>query len=170
MKVPFTIEDLGIEFSRFSARDFELHCATWRDDANSHIYSVRVSHAPYGWLAVLENDGREVGRVSAATKASCADLALGAMKAYLVRGHRKALRTLRRDAEEAYAACHPYETVLLEACEFDINLAHAVESVAIRRCYTADRLRGVNFAKILEMMVTFVASSNTPAITEGGAE
>jgi len=170
MKVPFDIPELGISFSRFAAKDFELHCATWRDGANSHIYSVRVKHAPYAWTATLENDGREVGRVGALTKAACAELALGAMKAYLVRAHRKTLRTIAKDAKEFYAQCHPYEMALLDACGCDLGLAHAVEAVALRRGYTADRLRGADFAEILEMAVVSVAMSNTPAITEGGAE
>ncbi len=175
MKVPFEIPDLGISFSRFAAKDFELHCATWRDGANSHIYSVRVQHAPYAWTATLENDGREVGRVGAPTKAACAELALGAMRAYILRGHRKTLRTMAKDAEKAYAECHPYEMALLAACDSDLNLAHAVEAVSLKRGFTADRLRGANLAKILEMTVVSVAMSNTsdasnaPA-TEGGAE
>ena len=170
MKVPFEIPDLGISFSRFAAKDFELHCATWRNENDSHIYSVRVLRSGVIWTATLENDGREVGHVMANTKAACAELALGAMRAYILRGHRKTLRTMAKDAKEAYAQCHPYEMALLAACDSDLNLAHAVEAVALRRGYTPDRLRGADFAKLLEMMVASVAWSNTPAITEGGAE
>ena len=175
MKVPFEIELLGISFSRFSAKDCEYHCAAWKDECNSHVYAVRVQHAPYGWTATLENDGREVGRVAAATKAACAELALGAMKQYLVRAHRKTLRTMAKDAEKAYAECHPYEMALLAACDSDLNLAHAVETVALKRGFTADSLRGANFAKILEMTVVSVAMSNTPDASnapaaKGGAE
>ena len=125
------------------------------------------------WTATLENDGREVGRVAAATKAACAQLALGAMRAYIVRCHRKTLRTMAKDAKEAYAQCHPYEMALFAACDSDLNLAHAVEAVALRRGYTPDRLRGADFAKILELAVVSVAMSNAPqppAAKEGGAE
>ena len=175
MKVPYEIPDLGISFSRFAARDFELHCATWRDGCNSHVYYVRVMRSVVLWTATLENDGREVGRVMADTKAACAELALGAMRAYIIRGHRKTLRTMAKDAKEAYAQCHPYEMALLAACDSDLNLAHAVEAVALKRGFTADSLRGANFAKILEMTVVSVAMSNTPdasnaPATEGGAE
>ena len=175
MKVPFEIPDLGISFSRFAAKDFELHCAAWRNENDSHIYSVRVLRSGAVWSAALENDGREVGRVMANTKAACAELALGAMRAYIVRGHRKTLRTMAKDAEKVYAECHPYEMTLLAACDSDLNLAHAVEAVALKRGFTADSLRGANFAKILEMTVVSVAMSNTPdasnaPATEGGAE
>ena len=175
MKVPFEIPDLGISFSRFAAKDFELHCAAWRNGNDSHIYSVRVLRSGVIWTATLENDGREVGRVAAATKAACAELALGAMRAYIVRGHRKTLRTMAKDAEKVYAECHPYEMALLAACDSDLNLAHAVEAVALKRGFTADSLRGANFAKILEMTVVSVAMSNTPDASnapaaKGGAE
>ena len=169
MKVPFDMPELGISFSRFAARDFELHAATWRDGCNSHVYYVRVMQSGVVWSAVLENDGREVGRVMANTKAACAELALGAMRAYIVRGHRRTLRTMAKDAKEFYAKCHPYEMTLLDACGCDLGLAHAVEAVALRRGYTPDRLRGANFAKMLEMTIVSVAMSNTSAITEGGA-
>ena len=173
MKVPFKIELLGIAFSRFSAKDCEYHCAAWKDECNSHVYAVRVMQSGAVWSAALENDGREVGRVMANKKAACAELALGAMKAYLLRAHRKTLRTMAKDAKEAYAQCHPYEMALFAACDSDLNLAHAVEAVALRRGYTPDRLRSADFAKMLEMTVVSVAMSNAPqfpAPKEGGAE
>lgn len=175
MKVPYRIEDLGIEFSRFAAKECEVHCATWRDGDNSHIYKVEMTPHPAGWHASLSNDGRNVGGVTAESRSRCADMAMGAMRAYIVRGHRRTLRSLRRGSDAAYAELHPYALDLLDKCDSDLSLAQAVESILLKRGIPSERMRGVDFAKALELFVVSVAQTTDPAMPapnakEGGAE
>ena len=167
------IEDLGIEFQRLRSEDAEMYAANWSNGHSSHLYLVGISRSGGVWRATLGIDLRYIGGVEARTRSRCADMAVYAMRAVILRGHRKTLRTMAKNAKEAYAQCHPYEMALFAACDSDLNLAHAVEAVALRRGYTPDRLRGADFAKILELAVVSVAMSNAPqrpAPKEGGAE
>ena len=157
MKVPYRIEDLGIEFSRFAAEECEVH-----------IYKVEMTPHPAGWHASLSNDGRNVGGVTAESRSRCADMAMGAMRAYIVRGHRRTLRSLRRDSEAAYAELHPYELDLLDKCDSDLSLAQAVESILLKRGIPCERMRGVDFAKALELFVMSVAQTTAPALPVAG--
>ena len=100
MEKALVIEELGIEFGRYAAAGCELYAATWRNDKDSHIYTVAITRGADGqWRASLRFDDREVGACSAASRCRCAEMAVAAMRAVLRRGHRKTLRALARKAE-----------------------------------------------------------------------
>jgi len=99
MEKALVIEELGIEFSRFAAAGCEHFAATWRNDHDSHVYTITLVRETEAWRASLRFDDREVGACSAASRCRCADMAVAAMRAVLRRGHRKTLRALARKAE-----------------------------------------------------------------------
>ena len=92
------IEKLGIEFRKFSSAEAELFVSEWRNDNDSHIYTVSLTRKDGQWRASLRFDDREIGQCSAPSRARCAEMAVGAMRSVLIRGHRKTLRTLAKKA------------------------------------------------------------------------
>ena len=97
------IEDLGIEFKRFKSGKAEFYICQWDNGHDSHLYSVGIVDQIGRWTANLAIDGRRVGGCDADTRSRCADMAVYAMRAVILRGHRKTLRTLRRAKESAEA-------------------------------------------------------------------
>ena len=96
-RMDLEIEELGIRFTPLHSKDYWIIAAYWGNGQDRHVYSVRMAREGYGWRAVLENDGREVGSFSSTlSQYTAAHMALAALKAYIRRGHRRTLRTLRR--------------------------------------------------------------------------
>ncbi len=95
------IEDLGIEFKRFKSGKAEFYICQWDNGHDSHLYSVGIVDQIGRWAATLSIDGRRVGGCDADTRSRCADMAVYAMRAVILRGHRRTLRTLRREKEAA---------------------------------------------------------------------
>ena len=164
------IEELGIEFVPLWSKDHWLVAASWHDGQNAHVYSVRMGRdGDRGWTAHLENDGREFATLSSPLSAWTAiKMGLSAMKAYIRRGHRRAIRTLNRQAVDDLAAHYERLRILEPACGHDDNLANAVLEVADRRGIDIKRLKGVNFMKMLELFVESVAMSSIPKLETGG--
>ena len=111
------IEDLGIEFQRLRSEDAEMYAANWSNGHSSHLYLVGISRSGGVWRATLGIDLRYIGGVEARTRSRCADMAVYAMRAVILRGHRKTLRTLRRAKEAAEAAKKEAETPSLSPDE-----------------------------------------------------
>lgn len=102
---PLEIPECGIDFNRYHSKDCEVFVCAWKDDHISHVYEVRCRKVEDGkWLAVLSNDGRKLCTLSAPTRHLAYRFALGAMRNYLRRGHRK---TIRRAAAAAAAGNQP---------------------------------------------------------------
>ena len=98
------LPELGISFRRFfSPRCIKL-VAPWHDDANSHVYEISIRKWVTGdWCAILYNDALEVARLVTKSKWACERMASEAMRAYLIRGHRKTWRKARKAAKGAQA-------------------------------------------------------------------
>ena len=89
------IPELGITFSRFAVAQYEKYCAAWRNENDAHVYEVTVLRINGRWRAVLANDGSPVCELASASKEVARRCGLAAMRAYLLRGHRKSWRKAR---------------------------------------------------------------------------
>lgn len=90
---PLEIPECGIDFKRYHSHDCEVYVCAWHDDSWSHVYEVRMRRTENGWRAVMSNDGRKLCSMLAPTRQLAYRCALGAMRGYLKRGHRKTLKT-----------------------------------------------------------------------------
>ena len=101
---PLEIPECGIGFKRYHSADCEVYICAWQAEncSTSHVYEIRMRKAEGGkWVATLSNDGRKLCTLGAPSRQLAYRCALGAMRDYLKRGHR---RTLRRVAAAAAAA------------------------------------------------------------------
>ena len=90
---PLEIPACGIDFRRYHGADCEVYICAWKDGHISHVYEVRMRKVEEEkWVAVLSNDGRKLCTLSAPSRQLAYRCALGAMRAYLRRGHRKTIR------------------------------------------------------------------------------
>ena len=99
-----SLPELGIQFRRHTSANMTRLIATWRDDANDHIYEISVQRdgdSPNcGWRALATNDGHVVFQLRTKNRSNCEQFAFSAMKRYLKRGHRKTYRTLAKAKKE----------------------------------------------------------------------
>lgn len=99
-----SIPALGIQFRRYRSANTTILVATWRDDANSHVYVLRVERdgdtPDCGWRATATNDGHIVFQLRTKSRSNCENLALSAMRRYLKRGHRCTYRTIAKAKKE----------------------------------------------------------------------
>ena len=95
-----SLPELGIQFRRHNSANMTKLIATWRDDANDHVYEISVlrdGDSPNcGWRALATNDGHNVFQLRTKNRHNCEHFALAAMKRYLKRGHSKTYRTLAK--------------------------------------------------------------------------
>ena len=99
-----SLPELGIQFRRHKSANMTKLIATWRDDANDHVYEISVQRdgdSPNcGWRALATNDGHVVFQLRTKNRSNCEQFAFSAMKRYLKRGHRKTYRTLAKAKKE----------------------------------------------------------------------
>ena len=100
---PLEIPECDIDFKRFHSQDCEVCICVWKNENQAHVYEVRCSRFEGQWRATLSNDGRTVGELLAPGRHTCYMLALGAMRAYLRRGHRKTIKAKKAAATLAGA-------------------------------------------------------------------
>jgi hypothetical protein len=89
---------LGMLFRRYKSANMTKLVASWRDEANSHVYEITVEpicDSP-GWCATATNDGHVVFQLRTKNRTNCEHFALSAMKRYLKRGHRRTYRTIAK--------------------------------------------------------------------------
>ena len=95
-----SLPELGIQFRRYTSANMTKLIATWRDDANDHVYEISVQRdgdSPNcGWRALATNDGHNVFQLRTKSRSNCEHFALAAMKRYLKCGHRKTYRTIAK--------------------------------------------------------------------------
>lgn len=95
-----SLPELGIQFRCYKSANMTKLIATWRDDANDHVYEISVQRdgdSPNcGWRALATNDGHNVFLLHTKNRHNCEHFALSAMKRYLQSGHRKTYRTLAK--------------------------------------------------------------------------
>ena len=95
-----SLPELGIQFRRHKSANMTKLIATWRDDANDHVYEISVQRdgdSPNcGWRALATNDGHNVFQLRTKNRHNCEHFALSDMKRYLKSGHRKTYRTLAK--------------------------------------------------------------------------
>ncbi len=93
-----SVPALGIQFRRHKSANMTKLVATWRDDANDHIYEITVQRdgdtPNCGWRATATNDGHNVFQLLTKNRSKCEQCALSAMKRYLKRGHRRTYRRI----------------------------------------------------------------------------
>lgn len=98
-----SVPALGIQFRRYKSANMTKLVATWRDDANDHVYEISVQRdgdSPNcGWRALATNDGHNVFQLRTKNRTNCELFALAAMKRYLKRGHRKTYRKITKAKE-----------------------------------------------------------------------
>jgi hypothetical protein len=87
---PLDLPEIGISFQRFHSRAYTMFVAAWRDgEANSHVYALTVERVREDYFAIAQNDGQEVFRLSSSSHYLAVLAGLAAMRAYLIRGHRR---------------------------------------------------------------------------------
>ena len=95
-----SVPALGIQFRRHKSANMTKLVATWRNDADDHIYEITVQRdgdtPNCGWRATATNDGHVVFQLRAKNRSNCEHFALSAMKRYLKRGHRRTYRTIAK--------------------------------------------------------------------------
>ena len=95
-----SVPALGIQFRRYTSVNMTKLIATWRDDANDHVYEISVQRdgdtPNCGWRALATNDGHNVFQLRTKNRTNCEHFALSAMKRYLKRGHRRTYRTIAK--------------------------------------------------------------------------
>ncbi len=101
---PLDIPELDISFKRFYSASYQVYIAAWNNGCDAHVYALTVERVREDWFAIAANDGHEVFRLSCNSKFLAARIGLAAMRAYLIRGHR---RTWRRARAAAVAAAVP---------------------------------------------------------------
>lgn len=100
---PLEIPECGIDFKRYHSPDCEVYICAWKSKGENiaHVYEVRCRKLEDGtWRAVLSNDGRKLCSLDATGRHLAYMLGLGAMRAYLRRGHRKTIRSVEKSAEK----------------------------------------------------------------------
>ena len=97
---PLEIPECGIDFKRYHSPDCEVYICAWQNKNNAigHVYEIRLRRTDDGWRAVLSNDGRKLCSLAATGRHLAYLLALGAMRAYLRRGHRKTIMLAKKAA------------------------------------------------------------------------
>jgi hypothetical protein len=82
----------GATWQRFASRDMTLYALGWRNETDSHVYTVTIERRDAGWTATLQNDGREVWAMAGTSRWTIERCAYAAAVSYLMRGHRRARR------------------------------------------------------------------------------
>ena len=86
------IPELGVSFRRFRSRDYFKYVCGWRNAAHSRVYELEVKRLGSACTAAAYSDGRELFRLMADSLDLARRCGLAAMRAYLIRGHRKTWR------------------------------------------------------------------------------
>lgn len=98
---PLEIPECGIDFKRYYSKDCEVYICAWKDGQEniSHVYEVRCRKVEDGkWEAEGSNDGRKLFTLSVPSRQLSYRFALGAMRDYLRRGHRKSIKRAKKTA------------------------------------------------------------------------
>lgn len=101
---PLEIPECGIDFRRYYSKDCEVYICAWKDGQGniSHVYEVRCRKVEEGkWVAEGSNDGRKLFAMIVPSRQLSYRFALGAMRDYLRRGHRKTIRKAKKAAADA---------------------------------------------------------------------
>ena len=97
---PLEMPEIGIDFKRFHSADADVYICGWKNEYISHVYEIRMRRVEDGWRVVMTNDGRKLCSMSAPSRQLAYRCALGAMRAYLRRGHRKTIRAVEKSAKQ----------------------------------------------------------------------
>lgn len=96
-----SIPELGIEFQSVHTKTYHKYFSYFRNDNSEHIYELTARCNSGIWEVAASSDGNVKFSLCADSKHIALGCALAAMRRYLVRGHRAAWRTLRRQKEAA---------------------------------------------------------------------
>ena len=91
---PMEIPEIGIDFTRYYSPDCDVFICSWRNEQDSHVYEIRMRRVEDVWRVTCSNDGHKLCSMSAPSHQLAYRFALGGMRQYLLRGHRKTLKTL----------------------------------------------------------------------------
>ena len=99
------IPELGIQWRRYHTPRYVHVIAAWNDAANAHVYQMTVRPWPLAsgerWHVNVTNDGGTVFTMESRAKHLAERCGLAAMRAYIIRGHRKTWRKVRAAEELA---------------------------------------------------------------------
>ena len=122
----YDIPELGISWRRFYTPRYVHIIAAWNNGQDAHVYQMTVRPWPLAsgerWHVNVTNDGGTVFTMESKSKCLAERCGLSAMRAYIIRGHRKTWRRVHaaEDAtgsvppispEEAAAAAEPQREV-----------------------------------------------------------
>ena len=101
----FDIPELGIQWRRYHTPRYVHVIAAWNDAVNAHVYQMTVRPWPLAsgerWHVNVTNDGGTVFTIESRSKHLAERCGLAAMRAYIIRGHRKTWRKVRAAEELA---------------------------------------------------------------------
>ena len=95
---PMDISELGIRWRRFWVPGgYEKWVCAWRNEHHAHVYELEVAPWKEGWAARGFTDGKgPLFELRVNGRDAAQRLGFAAMRAWLRRSHRNALRTMRR--------------------------------------------------------------------------
>ena len=92
----FDIPELGIFWRRFYTPKYVHIIAAWNNGQDAHVYQMTVRPWPLAsgerWHVNVTNDGGTVFTMESKSKCLAERCGLSAMRAYIIRGHRKTWR------------------------------------------------------------------------------
>ena len=106
----FDIPELGIFWRRFYTPKYVHIIAAWNNGQDAHVYQMTVRPCPLAsgerWHVDVTNDGGTVFTMESNSKCLAERCGLSAMRAYIIRGHRKTWRRVHA-AEDATGSVPP---------------------------------------------------------------
>lgn len=94
--------EIGLKFDRIRSDGITYFIGKWKNDQYSHVYSLRVEKWGGGnghWIAIGENDGRHIFTINSPSRQLCEKLGFAALRKYIRIGHRRTLKSLKRQEE-----------------------------------------------------------------------
>lgn len=106
----YDIPELGISWRRFYTPKYVHIIAAWNNGQDAHVYQMTVRPCPLAsgerWHVDVTNDGGTVFTMESNSKCLAERCGLSAMRAYIIRGHRKTWRRVHA-AEDATGSVPP---------------------------------------------------------------
>ena len=91
--------EIGLHFNRFRSDGITYFIGKWQNDQYNHVYTLRVEKWGGGtghWSAIGENDGRHIFTIHSPSRQLCEKLGFAALRKYIRIGHRRTLKSQKR--------------------------------------------------------------------------
>ena len=107
----YDIPELGISWRRFYTPRYVHIIAAWNNGQDAHVYQMTVRPWPLAsgerWHVNVTNDGGTVFTMESKSKCLAERCGLSAMRAYIIRGHRKTWRRVHAAEADATGSVPP---------------------------------------------------------------